>query len=420
MATFSIVVMPYKRKDGLHQVSIRVTWNRDHAYIKTEYYVPDNQIDKGGRLKDAFINRELFDRITQYQEIIKTKLKGMIFRYSVDDLATYLVRNVNQAVSELDFIEYAESEKVKQAEGTIKLNKDFIKLLKRYISSERLLVHDITSGFLAKFDEWLREGGITQNSVVTYMGRFRAIFNRMRDKYNDEDKGDMPIPHNPWKKYRIPPVEITRKRGLTVEQIIAIRDAEVTTSREELARDAFMLSFYLAGMNPADMFNLTDYKDGRISYYRQKTKTRRKDKAYISILVQEEALPLFAKYKDDTRVFSFHRRYGNHKTFLDVLNTHLKFVGNRVNIPDLEHGAARHSFATLARNDAGVNKYDIHEALNHIDPETAIDDVYINRDFSVVDKTIRAVLDVLKRHGKDPAQLRVIGRVEDKESSKTA
>jgi integrase len=419
LATFKIDTAPYKRKDGLHQVRIRVTWNRDHAYIKTEYYVPDNQIDKGGRLKDAFINRELFDRITQYQEIIKTKLKGMIFRYSVDDLATYLVRNVNQAVSELDFIEYAESEKVKQSEGTIKLNKDFLKLLKRFISSERLLVHDITSGFLAKFEEWLREGGITQNSVVIYMGRFRAIFNRMRDKYNDEDKGDMPIPHNPWKKYRIPPVEITRKRGLTVEQIIAIRDAEVTTSREELARDAFMLSFYLAGMNPADMYNLLPVENGRVSYCRQKTRTRRKDKAYISILVQPEALPLFEKYKDSERAFSFHRRYGNHKTFLEVLNTHLKFVGDRVGIPKLQHGASRHSFASIARNSAGVNKYDIHESLNHVDASTAIDDVYILRDFSVVDRTVRAVLDCLKGRG-DNAQLRIVNNNVNNESSKTA
>lgn len=408
MATFKIVVQPYKRSDGLHQVCIRLTWQRKTVFIKTEYYVPDNQIDKKGQLKDAFIQKELFNRITQYEELKKTKLKGMIFRYSAKDLAAYFERNVNQALNDLDFIEYAEGENLKQAAGTIKLNKDFIHILKRFVNSERLLVQDITSGFLTKFDAWLREGNISQNSVVLYMTRFKAIFNRMRNKYNDEDKGDMLIPHNPFKKYKIPPVTLTRKRGLSVEQIIAIRDAEVLNTREEMARDAFMLSFYLAGMNPTDIYNLTEYQNGRIGYCRQKTRTRRKDEAYISILVQPEVLPLFNKYKDDQRVFSFHRRYKTARIFLGVTNVHLKFIGNRIGISDLEHGAARHSLASIARNQANVNKYDIHETLNHIDSATAIDDIYILRDFSAVDRTMRAVLDTLNRHGKEPNYLRVV------------
>lgn len=47
--------------------------------------------------------------------------------------------------------------------------------------------------------------------------------------------------------------------------------------RQELARDVFMLSFFLVGMNTVDMFNVpySSRKNGRITYQRSKTKDRR-------------------------------------------------------------------------------------------------------------------------------------------------
>ena len=43
--------------------------------------------------------------------------------------------------------------------------------------------------------------------------------------------------------------------------------------------------------------------------------------------------------------------------------------------------AARHSWATIALNKVGIDKYIVHAALNHIDDSMKVTDIYIERDF---------------------------------------
>ena len=69
MATFAICVFEHqKRKDDKYPVSIRVSWRRKAAYVKTEYYVTEKQITKSFELKDSFIIRDLNNRIAQYED----------------------------------------------------------------------------------------------------------------------------------------------------------------------------------------------------------------------------------------------------------------------------------------------------------------------------------------------------------------
>jgi len=65
------------------------------------------------------------------------------------------------------------------------------------------------------------------------------------------------------------------------------------------------------------------------------------------------------------------------------LNIGLKQVGKVLHLEDLEFYAARHSWATIAVNKAGVDKYAVHSALNHIDEKMKITDIYIERDFKM-------------------------------------
>ena len=52
-----------------------------------------------------------------------------------------------------------------------------------------------------------------------------------------------------------------------------------------------------------------------------------------------------------------------------------------MNIDDLEFYAARHSWATIALNKCGIDKYTVHAALNHVDESMRVTDIYIERDF---------------------------------------
>lgn len=41
----------------------------------------------------------------------------------------------------------------------------------------------------------------------------------------------------------------------------------------------------------------------------------------------------------------------------------------------------QHSWATIALNKVGINKYTVHAALNHVDESMRVTDIYIERNF---------------------------------------
>lgn len=136
-------------------------------------------------------------------------------------------------------------------------------------------------------------------------------------------------------------------------------------------------------MNSVDLFNVTDICNNRLVYYRTKTKDRRSDQAKMEVAIPQIIMPIVMKYHDETgqRVFKFYRHYSSYSTFNKAINRGLKEIGKQLQIDDLEFYAARHSWATIALNKCGIDKYTVHSALNHVDETMRITDIYIERDF---------------------------------------
>ena len=148
-------------------------------------------------------------------------------------------------------------------------------------------------------------------------------------------------------------------------------------------------------MNSADLYNATDFQDGVINYYRTKTKARRLDKGKMQVIVPKMLLPLLEKYRDGTglRIFNFYQLYANEKALCRALNRGLKEIGALLDIDDLEYYAARHSWATIAVNKVGIDKYTVHAALNHLDESMKVTDIYIERDFAIENKANAKVME---------------------------
>ncbi len=237
--------------------------------------------------------------------------------------------------------------------------------------------------------------------IHDYIIAIRILFNAAMDEYDDEDRDEIRIKHYPFCKFKLQKVPESQKRNLTVEQIrpIAnIQEEKLVSRRNIMACDIFMLSFYLAGSNLVDLYNAktSAYSKDRFSYERQKTKSRRADKAFISIRVEPEALPLFEKYRDNNGkvLFCFSSLFADHNIFSASINKGLKEVAAVCDIKlPVSAYYARFSFASIARNDCGISKDDIHEALNHSDPSMRITDIYIKKDWSVIDRVVRRVID---------------------------
>ena len=137
------------------------------------------------------------------------------------------------------------------------------------------------------------------------------------------------------------------------------------------------------GINSVDLYNATELIGNRLIYNRTKTKDRRLDKAKMEVIIPDVVLPIIEKYQDPTgqRLFRFYKDYSNSRAFNKAINKGLKDIGEILHIEDLEYYAARHSWATIALNKCGVDKYTVHAALNHVDESMRVTDIYIERDF---------------------------------------
>lgn len=280
-----------------------------------------------------------------------------------------------------------------------------INALVRFIGKEELDINLITLDFLESFKAFLnKEREIrtkrlmqqgkrvpSNRSLSLYLISIKKLFNEAKKKYNKKEKNLILIPNSPFMELEIPKQEATRKRAISADIIkklwkLPYKDMKKgykSTCHYNLAKDCFILSFCLMGINSADLYNATEMEGYTIVYNRTKTKDRRLDKAQMKVDIPRLILPLVEKYKDKTgkRLFNFYQYYADEKDFNKAINYGLKEICTILEIDDLEYYAARHSWATIALNKAGIDKYIVHAALNHIDDAMKVTDIYIERDF---------------------------------------
>lgn len=422
----AVVYADNKRQDGTYNVKIRLTHRRQSLKISTNIYVASHQLTRSLKIKDQSVVDETARIITSWRTIVGT-LGVAADTLTAKQIVEYIKQTElrDQAFS-LDFIAYIRKVAAGLSPGTGKNYMAAANALARYTDGMPLDISNITVRMLSDFERFLRNepsqrgqnrksGGeeVAKGSraVSLYMGIIRATHNRAKNEFNDEEIGLIRIPRSPFAKYAIPAEEMPRKRAITTEclqRVINLPDEPSIDSRRNLARDCFLLSFGLAGMNAADLLSCPaqPLTGDVIVYNRQKTASRREDEAEMHIRIEPQIAPLVEKYKDPTgaRLFRFHRHYRDGNTFNAALNQGLKRIDAalRAYLPQetlpqhITFYAARHSWATIARSAAlKIDKYTVHEALNHVDPSVKITDRYIDRDWTVIWQANAAVIGLL-------------------------
>ena len=94
------------------------------------------------------------------------------------------------------------------------------------------------------------------------MGELRHLFREAMLEFNTEEKTI--IKSDPFIRYKVPK-QVMKKgvRALTLEELMKVYHYQGKPgSRAQLARDTFILSFCLMGMNSVDLFSATNYKNG--------------------------------------------------------------------------------------------------------------------------------------------------------------
>ena len=404
-----------QRKDGTFRVKIRFTQNRKIKRLPTKLFAKKSDLNKSFELKEGTAIKKEADYLIFYYEKICSQIPMDIEQCSIEDIMAYVEAD-KKKYQIIDFIAFSESWMQASKNTSTKNYKSAVNALKLYINREELNIKDITNKFLTGFMEFLEErwrakaeklkkaGKIvpTNRATSLYLGSIRHLFNEAKKQYNDYDRNIIIITNDPFKTFTVPKqCTVTRKRALTPELIKKIWELPYQSiegykmeNRFNLAKDCFILSFCLMGMNSADLYNAEEREGNTIIYYRTKTRSRRADNALMKVNIPKILMPLMEKYKDKTgkRIFNFYQNYVDIASLNRSINIGLKEIGAKLKIDALQYYAARHSWATIAVNKVGIDKYTVHSALNHVDDVMKVTDIYIERDFVNENKANRKVV----------------------------
>lgn len=402
MPTFKIVVPHFNRKteSGNYSVSIRLTHNRKNAYLPTSVKVLPQQISKKGEITDPRLLVALNQRIMDLQSALLS-LGVAVDHYTAAELKDLLLRHekaaskpIQQGIDLLLFWRQEFLPSIRQ-KRTRELYCTSMRRFARFIRQEYINTSTINLRLIRDYEEHLRRDGVGPRGINLYLTHLKRVFMEAKDLYNDEDTGQIVIPNNPFAKYNIPLPPPAKKEGaLTKEQLLSIIHHEAAAGREELARDCFVMSLFLAGINTADLYNAVKLsKSWVLEFERTKTRTRRQDKALQKITVPEPLRPLFDKYRDRTgkRLLNFHVRFANERGLNRAVNIGLKEIGDKVGIAGLYYYQARHSFASIAHNKLRYSLEDVGKCLTHV-PLMRVTDGYVEQDYSIVDEVNHAVM----------------------------
>ncbi len=392
MITFKYLVRKEKRKeDGTWNVVIRVTYKRKVKYLPTSIFVTKKDLTGKFAIKNYQVIDKCESLVSTYRKRAM-ELDTELNDFDVDTVIKHLTRK-DEMVNET-FTQYAErwiaSCKLKGAKNYVCA----LHAMQRFLGRDTILFADMTVNTMKAFERYLDGKPRAQSQYTTALMK---IFSDAREYYNDEDNDVVLIRHS-LHKYHAPKQNVAKKRALTLEQVREVFKlpyiGKPKGNRRDLALDCFRLSFLLMGMNAVDLYNASCMEDGMIVYNRTKTKDRRNDKAEMRVRIHPKAKNLIRKYAGaDGHVFNFNKRFATASDFTRSLNVGLKAVGKEIGVEELQFYSARHSMATIAVNDARINKYIVNDMLCHVDPAMHVTDLYIKKDFEPMNEANFKLID---------------------------
>lgn len=359
-----------KKANGKFPVKLRLTasWLRQkdkYIYLNIDLTKEEwHQVEGRSKSREITIIREELDR--QLSDA----------RQIVDDLSYYthgafMDRFVTGVVPEkfvYDFFDrkirvLTENGKFSTATGY----KGTLSALKQFRRNKEIYFQDVTRLFLEKFIQFLKDQGKAQATIERYFVYFRAIYN-MAVQENIVSSDSSPFTRNIKPEKGDP-----KKKALPESDIVKILTYSSRDNRKQLARDLWVFSFCIGGINLTDIARLTtENVDGDgIGYTRGKTHSKKKTDHPVVLFLNVYAKAILSRYKGSIYLFPLleqgmdeKQKYNRVKWHTKKTNRMLKLIASEIGIEKFTFSSARDSFATrLAR--MGVDADKIGMKLGH-------------------------------------------------------
>ena len=410
MITFKAIVIPgNKRKDGTYPVNIRVTFKGKVRRLATTLVCTPGDLTRTLKIKNATILNKSDALIARMRDAVKDLSPFDLESQDVD----WVVRHIKDALSReefhLDFFEWSDKYILTKTETTRRAYSCALNTLERFLGRRSLDINDISRSLLLDFMEMVdtakkmrynaKTGQVEESGVdkiphgasTRHLAKLEHLFNAAKDKYNDEDSGRILIPRSPFSKIaKVYPVS-NGQGNLGQDLMQRIISSQVDNEVMRTALDMFIVSFGLMGANMADLYFAKPVKEEWV-YNRQKTASRRADRAEMRVAIPGQLKPYLERLKGKggwwlNRLHEF----ASSKDFATArVNRCLRKWCEANGVEVFTFYAARHTWASLARKE-GVDKSTIDDCLGHRG-SFQVADIYAEKAWNLIREANEKVL----------------------------
>ena len=373
-----------RRANGFHPVYILCTHHGKPAYIRTDLVVQDSGVNENGDVIGSHVLLRTSALICAYYDKLQGKQTDNLTVKEIVDMVT------GSGEEHIPFASFAEAYIRKISERGVKRADNYRYALNSFLSfagKPDIAFSEVTSKLLR---QWVDSLAHTKRAKSMYPTLLKAIFNAGMDEYNDYDRGVVRVANRPFELLKIPSGDTPEKRSVSVEQLRALFAFSPKGGQAQYAQDVARVSFCLAGMNVADLYELTpdNLQWDKLCYHRAKTKGKRSDKAYMEVSIPPQAMDALARLTEGARdgyLLNLSARYYDRHSCTSYISRGIAKLCKEAGLPPMTSYALRHSWATIARNEVGASEEDVAFALNHISAHK-VTDRYIRKDYTRVDK----------------------------------
>ncbi len=345
MASLSLKIRPGRPNNaGRYPIFVSVIHNGAARFIPTPFDVTDPSQFSGGRIITrgaSEINKSLAYLLDDY----RNKLARLdVSKYSTASQLKEALTNQNQAKAKPLTVAqmFANRANQMQQEGRhsyANMLKYSAKVIGEIIGNP--FVKDLTRQDIRGLLDALRARGYASGNIQMRLTHFKAAVNDLIDR--ELIRYDM----HPFRGIKIPQ-SAPKYTDISRVDFLRLINFKPNNKREETAKNAFLLSFWLCGLNLADLTQLGDELRGQVlRFERQKTKDHTRGGAVTCFTIPPEARPLI-EWADRAGLFK-ERTTTQYKTLQRAINRGLSEIADRLGIlGSFSYYSARHTWAEFA------------------------------------------------------------------------
>ena len=358
-------------KEGTYPVKIKVYFQGKPKYYPTGICMSTKEELEEVLESKSKKNIEIQDIIGKELSRILKNVDILVERgtFSFSNLNNMLGKNIGGTLNEMISAKIKELENEEKF-GTSAFYKGTLSLLKRYIKHD-VPIKEVTVEWLNGLEKFILKTA-NQTTVAMNMRNIRATMN-IAKQVGVIRESDYPFGRG---KYQIKEGS-GKKKALNKKQLKAIAEYSDGSMTTEFYRDLWLFIYFCNGLNVADLISLkfSDIQNGEISFIRKKTKDRTRDVKRIYAAITPEMYSIINKWGNDPKksvyIFPFlkpgdsaweHEK--KKKNLTKLINKRMKMIGEKLNLGKITTYVARHTYATVLRNE-GVPISIISPMLGH-------------------------------------------------------